>query len=74
MSRQDGKRPGLPEARTLKIDLPVDEAIRHMFSYGRLRKNRKGSVSKSEEEVRDRHQDEARTAGTHRNGPRLAKP
>lgn len=70
MNRQESKRPGQPETRVLKIDLPVEDAVRRMFDYGLARKKRKGTVSKGGEEVQGRHLDEARMAGTHRRGPR----
>ena len=69
MSRQESKCPGRPGTLVLKIDPPVKETVRHMFGYGLPRKKRKGSASKSGEEVLGSHHDEARTAGTHRHGP-----
>lgn len=69
MTKQEGKCPGRPKTRLLKIDLAGDEAVRRMFDYGLPRKKRMGSVSKSGEDVQGRHQDEARTADTHRHGP-----
>ena len=70
MNRQESKRPGRPETRVLKIDLPVKGAVRRMFAYGLPREKRKGTVSNGGEEVQGRHQDEARMAGTRRQGPR----
>ncbi len=68
-----GNRPGRPETRVLKIDLPVKEAVQRMFAYGLPRKKRKGAASKSDKPVAVSNQDtkdQARTAGTHRQGPR----
>ncbi len=33
-------RPGRPETRVLRINLPVKEAVRRMFAYGLPRKKR----------------------------------
>lgn len=74
MSSQESKRPGRPEARVLKIDLPVKESGRQRFDYGLPRKRWKGTMSESGEEFQDRHQDETRSAGAHRNRPRWARP
>ena len=65
-----GNRPGRPETRVLRINLPVKEAVRRMFAYGLPRKKRKGTISKSGEPVKGRNQDPASAAGTHRHGPR----
>ena len=74
MSKQERKpkrnRPGRPETRVLKINLAVEEAVRCMFAHGLPRKKRKGTISKSGEPVNVRNQDQARTAGTRRHGPR----
>ena len=71
--KTEGNRPGRPETRVLKIDLPVKEAVRRMSAYGLPRKKRKGTESKSGEPVKVSNQDtrdQARTAGTHRHGQR----
>lgn len=74
MSKQERKlnrnRPGRPETRILKINLPVEEAVRRMFAYGLPRKKRKGTAPKSDKPVNVGIQDHARTAGTYRHGPR----
>lgn len=70
MSRQESKRQGRPETLVLKGALPVEEAVPRMVDFRRPRRKRKGTVSKSGEEDRGGHQDEARTAGTHGHWPR----
>ena len=70
MSKPKRNRPGRPETRVLKINLAVEEAVRRMFAYGLPLEKRKGTVSKSGEPVKVRNQGQARTAGTHRDGPR----
>ena len=74
MSRPESKRPGRPETGVLQTDLPVEEALRHMFAYGWPRERRKATVSKSGEEVQSTHQDEARRVGTYRHRPRWTRP
>ena len=66
MTKRESKLPGRPETPVLKIDLVGEEAVRRVFDYGLPRKKRKGSVSKSGEDVQGRHRDEARTAGSDR--------
>ena len=52
MNRQECKRPGRPENRVLKINLPAKGGVRRIFASGLPREKRKGTVSMAERQFR----------------------
>ena len=76
--RREKRRPkrnrvGRPETRVLKINLPVEEAMRRMFADGLPRKKRKGVTSKNGEAGKVKNRDQVRTAGTRCHVPRRTR-
>ena len=52
MNWEESKRPGRPENRVLKINLPAKGGVRRIFAYGLPRENRKGTESMAERKFR----------------------